>query len=81
MDAHLGAPLYGSTSVKAEDVPGPERVLAEALPLARQNAKERGQGRALGFQSGRISCGPSGSFGTGETYVDKVFMTKAPGTF
>jgi hypothetical protein len=36
--AHLGAPLYGSTSVKAEDVPGPERVLAEALPLARQDA-------------------------------------------
>ena len=73
--AHLGAPLYGSTSVQADEVPGPERVLAEALPLARQDAtvaralpvalhrtrvrldfpllrrlaKERGQGRALGF--------------------------------
>jgi hypothetical protein len=33
------------------------------------------------IQSGRISCGPSGSYGTGQTYVDKVFMTKAPGTF
>ena len=36
--AHLGAPLYGSTAVKASAVPPPERVLAEALPLARQDA-------------------------------------------
>ena len=73
--AHLGAPLYGSTAVEASDVPPPERVLAEALPLARQDAtvaralpvalyrtrkhldfillrrlaRERGQGRTLGF--------------------------------
>ena len=73
--AHLGAPLYGSTAVKAADVPPPERVLAEALLLARRDAtvaralpsglyrtrkrldfgllrrlaRERGQGRALGF--------------------------------
>ena len=73
--AHLGAPLYGTTAVKAADVPPPERVLAEALPLARRDAtvaralpmgfyrarkrldfrllrrlaRERGQGRALGF--------------------------------
>jgi hypothetical protein len=36
--AHLGAPLYGSTAVTAADVPRPERVLAEALPLARREA-------------------------------------------
>ena len=36
--AHLGAPLYGSTTVDAADVPRPERVLAEALPLARREA-------------------------------------------
>jgi transcriptional regulator with XRE-family HTH domain len=36
--AHLGAPLYGSASVPANEVPRPERVLAEALPLARQDA-------------------------------------------
>jgi len=73
--AHLGAPLYGSTAVEPADVPRPERVLAEALPLARREAavaralpvalyrtrkrldfdllrrmaRERGQGRALGF--------------------------------
>jgi len=73
--AHLGAPLYGSTAAKASDVPPPERVLAEALPLARRDAglaralplavyrsrkrldfsllrrlaRERGQGRTLGF--------------------------------
>jgi hypothetical protein len=73
--SHLGAPLYGSTSVKSSDVPRPERVLAEALslahreaavaralplaffrfrkrvdfPLLRRLAKERGQGRTLGF--------------------------------
>jgi hypothetical protein len=73
--AHLGAPLYGATAVKAADVPPPERVLAEALPLSRRDAavaralppalyrarkrldfnllrrlaRERGQGRALGF--------------------------------
>ena len=73
--AHLGAPLYGSTAVKASEVPPPERVLAEALPLARREAalaralplalyrtrkrldfsllrrlaRDRGQGRALGF--------------------------------
>jgi len=73
--AHLGAPLYGSTTVDLADVPRPERVLAEALPLARREAavaralpvalyrtrkrldfdllrrmaRERGQGRTLGF--------------------------------
>jgi hypothetical protein len=73
--AHLGAPLYGSTAVKPSDVPPPERVFAEALPLARREAsvaramplalyrsrrhldfsllrrlaRERGQGRTLGF--------------------------------
>jgi hypothetical protein len=73
--AHLGAPLYGSTAVKASDVPSPEWVFAEALPLARREAalaralpfalyrtrkrldfsllrrlaRERGQGRTLGF--------------------------------
>jgi hypothetical protein len=73
--AHIGAPLYGSTAVMAADVPRPERVLAEALPLARREAavaralpvalyrtrkrldfdllrrmaRERGQGRTLGF--------------------------------
>jgi hypothetical protein len=73
--AHLGAPLYGSTAVQTSDVPPPERVLAEALLLARQDAtvaralpvalyrtrkrldygllrrlaRERGQGRTLGF--------------------------------
>jgi hypothetical protein len=36
--AHLGAPLYGSTAVKASEVPPPERVFAEALPLARREA-------------------------------------------
>jgi transcriptional regulator with XRE-family HTH domain len=36
--AHLGAPLYGSTSVSRANVPRPERVLADALPLARQDA-------------------------------------------
>jgi transcriptional regulator with XRE-family HTH domain len=36
--AHLGAPLYGSTAVKASDVPRPELVVAEALPLARREA-------------------------------------------
>ena len=36
--AHLGAPLYGSTAVQASDVPPLERVLAEALPLARREA-------------------------------------------
>ena len=36
--AHLGAPLYGSTAVKASDVPLPERVLAEALPLSHREA-------------------------------------------
>jgi len=36
--AHLGAPLYGSTAVDRGDVPRPERVLAEALPLARREA-------------------------------------------
>ena len=36
--AHLGAPLYGSTAVDLADVPRPERVLAEALPLARREA-------------------------------------------
>jgi hypothetical protein len=73
--AHLGAPLYGSTAVEVSDVPPPERVFAEALPLARREAalaralplalyrtrkrldfgllrrlaRERGQGRTLGF--------------------------------
>ncbi|MFL5307542.1 MAG: helix-turn-helix domain-containing protein [Polyangia bacterium] len=73
--AHLGAPLYGSTTVDLVDVPRPERVLAEALPLARRDAavaralpvavyrmrkrldfgllrrmaRQRGQGRTLGF--------------------------------
>lgn len=73
--AHLGAPLYGSTAVQASDVPPPELVFAEALPLARREAalaralpsalyrarkdldfsrlrrlaRERGQGRTLGF--------------------------------
>lgn len=73
--AHLGAPLYGSTAVEASEVPPPERVFSEALPLARREAavaralpfalyrtrkrldfgllrrlaKERGQGRTLGF--------------------------------
>jgi transcriptional regulator with XRE-family HTH domain len=36
--AHLGAPLYGSTAVVPSDVPPPERVLAEALPLARRES-------------------------------------------
>jgi transcriptional regulator with XRE-family HTH domain len=36
--AHLGAPLYGSTAVVPSDVPTPERVLAEALPLARRES-------------------------------------------
>ena len=36
--AHLGAPLYGSTAVAPADVPRPERVLAEALRLARREA-------------------------------------------
>jgi hypothetical protein len=36
--AHLGAPLYGSTAVAASDVPAPERVLVEALALARSEA-------------------------------------------
>ena len=73
--AHLGAPLYGSTAVKAADVPSAERVwrkrcpsrvvtptVARALPAAfyrtrkrldfsllRRLARERGQGRTLGF--------------------------------
>jgi transcriptional regulator with XRE-family HTH domain len=42
--AHLGAPLYGSTAVLPSDVPTPERVLAEALPLSR---KESNVARAL----------------------------------
>src|SRR4026209_2294672 len=36
--APLGAPLYGSTAVDLADVPRPEHVLAEALPLARREA-------------------------------------------
>ena len=36
--AHLGAPLYGSTAVVPSEVPTPERVLAEALPLARRES-------------------------------------------
>jgi len=42
--SHLGAPLYGSTAVAASEVPTPEHVLAEALPLAR---KESNVARAL----------------------------------
>jgi transcriptional regulator with XRE-family HTH domain len=36
--AHLGAPLYGTSSMKRESVPRPEHVLAEALQLAREDA-------------------------------------------
>jgi hypothetical protein len=36
--AHYGAPLYGATAAKAEEVPRAEYVLAEALKLARQDA-------------------------------------------
>jgi DNA-binding phage protein len=36
--AHLGAPLYGTSSLNKESVPRPERVLADALELARADA-------------------------------------------
>jgi transcriptional regulator with XRE-family HTH domain len=49
--AHLGAPLYGSTAVDASEVPRPERVLAEALPLAR---KESNVARALPIAFHRV---------------------------
>jgi len=32
----ISTPLYGSTAIKESDVPPPERVVAEALPLARR---------------------------------------------
>jgi len=36
--AHYGGSLYGTTAVKADEVPRPEYVLAEAVKLARQDA-------------------------------------------